>query len=82
MQEITIFSHEMFGKIRTMTNEKGETFFVGKDVCDALQAKELDMAVHNLTRLLIERRVIHRLCHTEEIVIPFLLGVDVNIEEE
>lgn len=30
MQEITIFSHEMFGKIRTMTNEKGETFFVGK----------------------------------------------------
>ena len=28
------------------------------------------------------RRMIHRLCHTEEIMIPFLLGVDVNIEEE
>ena len=26
----------MFGEIRTMTNEKGETFFVGKDVAMAL----------------------------------------------
>ncbi len=26
----------MFGEIRTMTNEKGETFFVGKDVAKAL----------------------------------------------
>lgn len=26
----------MFGEIRTMTNEKGETFFVGKDVAEAL----------------------------------------------
>ena len=94
-------------------------------------AKELDMTVHDLTRLLTERKVmykqsgqymlyadyarkgyarnrnhshydgdgelhthtylvwtergrrmIHRLCHTEEIMIPFLLGVEVNIEEE
>jgi len=26
----------VFGEIRTMTNEKGETFFVGKDVAMAL----------------------------------------------
>ena len=26
----------MFGEIRTMNNEKGETFFVGKDVAEAL----------------------------------------------
>jgi prophage antirepressor-like protein len=26
----------MFGDIRTMTDEKGETFFVGKDVAKAL----------------------------------------------
>jgi len=26
----------MFGEIRTMTNEKGETYFVGKDVATAL----------------------------------------------
>ena len=94
-------------------------------------AKELDMTVHDLTRLLMQRKVmykqsgqfllyadfarkgyarnrthshydsegelhtrtylvwtergrkfIHRVCKTEEIVIPFLLGVDVNIEEE
>ena len=31
-----IFNHEMFGEVRTMTNEKGETFFVGKDVAMAL----------------------------------------------
>ena len=34
-----IFSHEMFGEIRTMTNESGETFFVGKDVAEALGYK-------------------------------------------
>ena len=34
--EIKIFKNEMFGEVRTMTNEKGETFFVGKDVAHAL----------------------------------------------
>ena len=33
---IQIFHHELFGEIRTMTDEKGETFFVGKDVAEAL----------------------------------------------
>ena len=33
---IQIFKNETFGEIRTMTNEKGETFFVGKDVAHAL----------------------------------------------
>ena len=36
MQEIQIFNHEVFGEIRTLTNENGETFFVGKDVATAL----------------------------------------------
>ena len=36
MKEIKIFSHEMFGDVRTMTNESGETYFVGKDVAEAL----------------------------------------------
>ena len=38
-QEMKIFSHEMFGDIRTMTNENGETYFVGKDVATALGYK-------------------------------------------
>ena len=29
----------MFGEVRTMTNENGETFFVGKDVAKALGYK-------------------------------------------
>jgi prophage antirepressor-like protein len=33
---IQIFRNEMFGEVRTMTNENGETFFVGKDVARAL----------------------------------------------
>ena len=33
---IQTFHHQMFGEIRTMTNEKGEVFFVGKDVAQAL----------------------------------------------
>ena len=36
MNNIKVFKHEMFGEIRTMTDEKGETFFVGKDVAMAL----------------------------------------------
>ena len=35
-QNIQVFNHEMFGNIRTLTTEKGETFFVGKDVAKAL----------------------------------------------
>ena len=30
MQKIQLFKNEMFGEIRTMTNERGETFFVGQ----------------------------------------------------
>ena len=33
---IKIFKNTVFGEIRTMTNENGETFFVGKDVAKAL----------------------------------------------
>lgn len=37
--EIQIFKNEMFGEVRTLTNEKGETFFIGKDVASALGYK-------------------------------------------
>ena len=40
-----IFSHEMFGDIRTMTNENGETYFVGKDVAKALGYSKPENAV-------------------------------------
>lgn len=40
-----IFRHEMFGDIRTMTNERGETFFVGKDVAEALGYKKPQNAI-------------------------------------
>ena len=33
---IQIFRNEEFGSVRTMTNGQGETFFVGKDVAEAL----------------------------------------------
>ena len=36
MNTLRIFNHEMFGNIRTMNNERGETFFVGKDIAEAL----------------------------------------------
>ena len=34
--KIQVFKNNMFGEVRTMTNERGETFFVGKDVAQAL----------------------------------------------
>ena len=33
---IQIFKNDMFGEVRTMTNEKGEPFFVGSDIAKAL----------------------------------------------
>jgi len=35
----------MFGQIRTMTNDRGETFFVGKDVAEALGYSQTDKAI-------------------------------------
>ena len=45
MREIQIFKHEVFGAIRTMTDEKGEVFFVGKDVAKALGYSQPDKAI-------------------------------------
>ena len=158
MKEMKIFSHEMFGEIRTMTNESGETYFVGKDVAEALgyndpqkaikmhvddddklirqivvsgqnrnciiisesglyslvlssklpQAKvfkhwvtsevlpqirktggyipthDAEGELHTRTYLVWTekgRKFIHRMCKTEEIMIPFLLSVEVTNEE-
>ena len=45
MSKIQKFHHEMFGDIRTMTNEQGETWFVGKDVAEALGYKNVNKAL-------------------------------------
>ncbi len=45
MRTITVFNHEMFGEIRTMTDESGETYFVGKDVASALGYSKPENAV-------------------------------------
>ena len=47
MNNIQIFKHKMFGEIRTMTNEKGETFFVGKDVAKALGYNNTTKAIRD-----------------------------------
>lgn len=45
MQEIQIFKHEVFGEIRTMTDEKGDVFFVGKDVAKVLGYRDTSDAL-------------------------------------
>ena len=45
MKEIQIFKHEVFGEIRTMTDEKGEVFFVGKDVAKVLGYRDTSDAL-------------------------------------
>ena len=42
---IQTFEHEVFGKIRTLTDEKGKTFFAGKDVAQALGYEQADKAI-------------------------------------
>ncbi len=36
MNQIKTFKNEMFGTIRTLISDRGETFFIGKDVAKAL----------------------------------------------
>ena len=45
MKNLQVFKHELFGEIRTMTDEKGETFFVGKDVAKALGYDQTSKAI-------------------------------------
>ena len=40
-----IFNHALFGEIRTLVNEQGETFFVGKDVAVALGYSDPQKAI-------------------------------------
>ena len=40
-----IFNHALFGEIRTLVNEQGETFFVGKDVAEALGYSDPQKAI-------------------------------------
>ena len=45
MSNILKFKHEMFGEIRTMTDEQGEPWFLGKDVAKALGYKNAPDAI-------------------------------------
>ncbi len=44
---IQVFRNEMFGEIRTLTNEKCEVFFVGKDVAQALGYSNTTKAIRD-----------------------------------
>lgn len=47
MNELTVFNNEEFGEIRTMTID-GEPWFVGKDVCNALDIGNPSQAISRL----------------------------------
>ncbi len=47
MNEISIFQNNQFGEIRTMTDEKGEPWFVGKDVAVALGYSNTQKAIRD-----------------------------------
>ena len=45
LSKIQVFNHELFGDIRILSNDEGETFFVGKDVAKALGYDQTDKAI-------------------------------------
>lgn len=45
--EIMTFKNEMFGEVRTMCDEKGEPWFVGKDVAEVLGYKDTSRAIYD-----------------------------------
>lgn len=47
MNELKIFENESFGEIRTIKDENGEPWFVGKDVADILQYSNTSKAIRD-----------------------------------
>ena len=47
MEQMQIYEHEQFGKIRTLTKD-GDIWFVATDICDALDIKNTTDAVKRL----------------------------------
>ena len=48
MKALTVFNHEQFGNIRTLSDEEGNTWFVAKDVTDALGFRDADKGIRGL----------------------------------
>lgn len=46
MNELKIFDNEEFGQVRTIIDENGEPWFVGKDVAEILEYKEPNKAIN------------------------------------
>ena len=44
--QMLVFESPEFGKVRTITDAKGNPLFCGKDVCEVLGYKRADLAVH------------------------------------
>jgi anti-repressor protein len=47
MEQMQIYEHEHFGKIRTLTKD-GDIWFVAADICDALDIANTSQAVTRL----------------------------------
>ena len=47
MKEIQVFKNDLFGEIRTLTDERGEPLFVGKDVAKALGYHNVQRAIRD-----------------------------------
>ena len=47
MEQMQIYEHEHFGKIRTLTKD-GDIWFVATDICDALDIANTSQAVTRL----------------------------------
>lgn len=48
MNELHLFHSEEFGKIRGFLDDKGNPWFVAKDVCDALDLSDVSMTIRSL----------------------------------
>lgn len=68
--ELTIFNNDKFGAIRTITDEKGEPWFCGKDVATALGYVDTDQALRNHCKEggALKRRVIDSLGREQDTI--------------
>lgn len=70
VNELTIFNNDKFGNIRTITDEKGEPWFCGKDVATALGYVDTDQALRNHCKEggALKRRVIDSLGREQDTI--------------
>ena len=80
MNDIAIFEHHEFGRVRTLI-EDGEVLFAGSDVATALGYSRPNDAISQHCRCTVKRRIPHPQSQDKTIEMSFIPESDVRVRK-